>query len=703
MLLQSSCLKPPQPPLTYDRSPEEIVELAKVTIISCQEQIDGICSSITREAATFDNVLLQLAYIEGERDSVAQYVALLNGVSPDLKIRQAASDASKLFDMYWTDFYAREDLFLLVQCVVQQAPSLDPESQRYLEKTHRSFLDGGLGLAPGHERKKLISIKSTIQECIQNFMRNLGEKDDELWFNQEDLAGVPQSVVDGLQLSSDGLLRRLTFNKPDVTALLKYARSEDTRRRVFIGDQTIAAANVAIFNDCLILRDEMARLFGHRNFVEYALQDRMAESQSSVESFLDDLHEGLRPAAIEHMRALQQLKRDEMKSTPVNLYVWDVSYYNEQLVKQQHQIDMERGSTYFPAQKVIEGMLEIFEQLFGLVIVEVSSETHSKLTWHPDVRLFSVWDNEAEGGAFNGYLYTDIYPRQGKYGHNANFNINPGFTDRNGRRHHVSTALICNLNYPSATKPSLLQHRQLITLFHELGHGMHDLLSRTQYSRFHGHQVARDFVEMPSQMLEHWCWIPSILQKISCHYSHLSADYSQAWVHENPEAQGQLPPMHLPKDMAESLVHAKDVTAPLEHMRQIALAKFDLEIYGQDSASKTAAVDPSVVYNQKHAELGLVPGPEALGAGYSWGFGHVRTSHFIWGNEAGYYGYKYSEVFSADLFQSAFQPDPMNVDVGRRYRHMVLEKGASQDEKKTLKEFLGREPTLDVFRKEIGL
>lgn len=232
---------------------------------------------------------------------------------------------------------------------------------------------------------------------------------------------------------------------------------------------------------------------------------------------------------------------------------------------------------------------------------------------------------------------------------------------------------------------------------------MHDLLSRTKYARFHGYRVARDFGEMPSQMLEHWCWIPDVLKTMSRHYSYMSPECHQTWLKENPDAKGVAPPETIPDEMIQSLVRAKNVTQPLEQMRQIALSKFDMKVYGQGSAAETSAVNPSMIYNQSVADLGLVAGPESLGFGYDWGYGHVRTTHFIWSNEAGYYAYLFSQVFSADLFHAAFTKDPMSSEAGRRYRHMVLEKGGSQNEMKTLRDFLGRNPMVKAFRDELGI
>ncbi|KAF1346647.1 hypothetical protein BDV97DRAFT_378364 [Delphinella strobiligena] len=596
-----------------------------------------MCSSIKSKEATFHTVLLPLALTANEIASVSQYVRLFEGVSSDPDVRAAASEATRSLDEYHAETSMREDIFALVQNVVRDNPSaLDPEDRRYLEKTYESFLRHGVGLEDDGKRERIKEVKMEIDECIRVFMRNLREQDAEIWFSVEELDGVSVATIDGLEASADGDARRLTFKAPDVKAILKSARAEETRKRVYMGDDTVAEANVAVFKQCVVLRDELARLLGYSSFVEYAFQERMAGSKKGVEAFLDDLHASLKEGPVEHIKRLQAMKSRDLYSKnrgqevdTDKFYIWDVAYYNEKLMKESYEVDQARIAEYFPAQL--------------------------------------------------------------------------GFTDREGKRHHVSTALICNLSYPTPTRPSLLQHRQVITLFHEVGHAMHDLLSRTKYARFHGHEVARDFVEMPSQMLEHWCWIPSVLRSMSRHYSYLSLAYRQTWLDEHPDAYGILPPERIPEEMVDSLVKAKNVTVPLEQMRQIALAKFDLGVYGQSSAHDTAALNPSHVFNRTKADLGLVPGPETMGQGYDWGHGYVRTSHFIWGNEACYYGYLFFQVFSADLYHSMFEENPLDSEVGRRYRHMVLEKGGSQDEMKTLIDFLGREPSVEAFRKELGV
>ena len=222
--------------------------------------------------------------------------------------------------------------------------------------------------------------------------------------------------------------------------------------------------------------------------------------------------------------------------------------YDRLMEEKDYQLDQQLISEYFPLQTTIRGMLEIFEHLFGLHFVEVVGKDRDSISpsgkgndivWHDEVQVFSVWDDEGEGSGFVGYLYLDLFPREGKYGHAANFNLQPGFIQENGTRRYPATALVCNFSKPTAKKPSLLKHDEVTTLFHELGHGIHDLVSRTTYSRFHGTNTVRDFVEAPSQMLENWCWTPSQLKALSRHYSTLSSEYLEAWKGAAEVTQGQ--------------------------------------------------------------------------------------------------------------------------------------------------------------------
>jgi metallopeptidase MepB len=314
--------------------------------------------------------------------------------------------------------------------------------------------------------------------------------------------------------------------------------------------------------------------------------------------------------------------------------------------------------------------------------MSVETGNGDDIYWHEDVKIFSVWDDAEEGGSFVGYLYLDLHPRTGKYAHAANFSLQPGFLFPNGTRRYPATALVCNFSKPTASKPSLLKHDEVVTLFHELGHGIHDLAARTKYSRFHGTSVVRDFVEAPSQMLENWCWTPSQLKSLSKHY---------------------LTGESIPDDLIEKQISVKHVNDALFNLRQLHFGIFDMTVHTPKSHAEAEDFKLSELYNELREQISGMKGPEALGMKSDWANGQATFGHLIGGYDAGYYGYLSSQVYSTDMFYSVFKKNPMDPKEGRRYRHMVLEKGGSQEEMKTLTDFLGRPPSTEAFYKELGL
>ena len=252
------------------------------------------------------------------------------------------------------------------------------------------------------------------------------------------------------------------------------------------------------------------------------------------------------------------------------------------------------------------------------------------------------------------------------------------------------------------TKPSLLKHDEVTTLFHELGHGIHDLVGRTKYSVFHGTNVVRDFVEAPSQMLENWCWTPGQLKNLSNHYSHLSPEYEKVWRDQaGPDA--KQPPKELPDDLIDKLIKTKHVNDALFNLRQLHFGIFDMTIYQPKSHDQVTKWNYAELYNHLGYDIQHLDTPVQLGEGWDWGNGHTTFAHIISGYDAGYYGYLYSQVYSTDMFQTVFAKDPMDKEAGRRYRRLVLEKGGSREAMVSLKDFLGREPNAEAFYKELGL
>jgi metallopeptidase MepB len=710
--------KPPQAPPLFTHSPESLITNTQGMIARSKALADRIVKEIKPEQADFNNVLLPYIQDDNHMSLESHIIGFYQAVSTEARLRDASTEAERQMDDYSIEASMREDVFKLVEAVYKKQkddPNLDTESRRLLEKDYKGYVRMGLGIPAGEKRDRFKAIKKRLSELSIVFQKNLNEEKGGLWFTPKELEGVPEDVVSGLTKGEAGTENEgklwLTFKYPDLFPTLKYCKNTETRKKVFIANENKCNDNVALFKEAIVLRDEAARLLGYPNHAAFRIEDKMAKTPKTVDNFLGDLRERLSPGGVKELEKLKQLKKQETGSAD-NYFLWDHRFYDTLMLERDYKLDQQKIAEYFPLQTSIEGMLEIFEHLFGLVFVKIEgedrdaiSETHqgSDIVWHEDVQVFSVWDSEDEGSGFVGYLYLDLFPRVGKYGHAANFNLQPGFIQENGTRRYPATALVCNFSKPTPKKPSLLKHDEVVTLFHELGHGIHDLVSRTQYSRFHGTSTVRDFVEAPSQMLENWCWTASQIKSLSKHWSYLTPEYKQAW-HEEAAKNGETqPPESMPDDLIQSIISTRHVNDALFNLRQLHFGIFDMTVHEAKSHDAVVDLDASTLYNKLRKEISKLSGPEDLGQGYTWGHGQATFGHLIGGYDAGYYGYLSSQVYSADMFQSVFKKDPMDGKEGRRYRHTVLERGGSQDEMETLKQFLGREPSTEAFYKELGL
>ena len=602
--------------------------------------------------ASFKNVMLPMAYDENNMALEAHIIGFYQAVSADKSIRDASTEAEQLLDDFSIEASMREDIYKLVDAALQNKEKLDPESQRLLEKEHKSYVRNGLGIPAGPKRDRFKDIKTRLSQISISFQKNLNEENGGIWFTAEELNGVPEDVLSGLSKGEgdNAGKMKLTFKYPDLFPTLKYAMNAATRKRVYVDNENKCNQNVPLFREALVLRDEAARLLGYPNHAAFKIEDKMAKTPTTVDEFLGDLRQRLTKGGANEKKALAALKEKDLKARDESFdghyFLWDHRFYDRLLLEQDYSLDQQKIAEYFPLQSSIRGMLEIFEQLFGLVFVEITDADRSSISptgkgediiWHPDVQLFSVWDDEGEGNGFVGYLYLDLHPREGKYGHAANFNIQPGFVDENGKKRYPATALVCNFSKPTPKKPSLLKHDEVVTLFHELGHGIHDLVSRVTYSRFHGTNVVRDFVEAPSQMLENWCWTRSQLKALSHHYSSLSPEYEAAW---QEQSKGQNKPEDaIPDELISNLIKTKHVNGALFNLRQLHFGIFDMTIHEPTSHTAIENLKVSEEYNRLRTEITQLEGPEALGQGSAWGHGQATFGHLIGGYDAGYYGY----------------------------------------------------------------
>lgn len=386
--------------------------------------------------------MLPMAHDENEMGLEANILGFYQSVSTNKDLRDASTEADKLFEDFGIESAMREDVFKLVDAVAQADEKLDPESKRLLEKDHKNYIRNGLGIEAGPKRDRFKEIKKRLSEISITFQKALNEENGALYFTEKQLDGLPEDLISswskGTGENADKL--RVSFKYPDLFPTLKYAKDPAVRQKMFIENENKCNNNVALFHETLILRDEAARLLGYPNHAAFRIEDKMAKTPATVDEFLGDLRKRLASGGLEEIEKLKLLKCEDLKSRNQqdlddgHYYLWDHRYYDRLMIEKEYALDQEKIAEYFPLSTTIRGMLEIFEQLFGMAFVEITGDGRDKLAasgkgsdivWHEDVQVFSVWDDEGEGGGFSGYLYLDLFPREGKYGHAANFNLQP--------------------------------------------------------------------------------------------------------------------------------------------------------------------------------------------------------------------------------------------------------------------------------------
>jgi Zn-dependent oligopeptidase len=410
----------------------------------------------------------------------------------------------------------------------------------------------------------------------------------------------------------------------------------------------------------------VARLLGYGSWAHYKLEIKMAKEPDRVREFLDDLAAKVAPKAQADLAALLESKRAHLGGDVDGAEVvdlWDWRYYTQRILKEHFDVDPFAVAEYFPLDRVLAGMFDLYQRLVGARFVRVPDAQ----AWHPDVQLFVVED--ATTGDVVSHFYLDLHPRQGKYGHAAAFTLRGGRRLPDGSYQTPASAMVANFTKPTAGSPSLLRHSEVVTLFHEFGHILHQTLTTATYQRFAGTAVERDFVEAPSQMLEHWCWEPKVLASFARHY-------------ETGEA--------IPADLIDRMVAAKNVSSGIATNRQLYFGLLDMAYHGPGAQKDTDAIAAKL-----HAVTGF-DFPD--GTHFQGGFGH------LFGYDAGYYGYMWSKVFGDDMYTRFETVDVDAVDaVGRDYRQLILERGGTVDGDVLVRDFLGREPETAAFLRDLGL
>ena len=379
--------------------------------------------------ASFKSVVLPIAQDDDNASLESHILGFYQAVSPEKALRDASTEADKLLDDFAIEMNMREDVYKLVDAVFGKREMLEPESQRLLEKQRKDFIRYGLGIPAGPERSRFKQIKKRLSQISIQFQKTLNEENGGIWFSPEELTGVPDDVLSTLtpgEGANKGKLR-LSFKYPDLFPTLKYATNPATRKKVFIDNENKCNQNVPLFKEAVLLRDEAARLLGYSNHAAFRIEDKMAKTPATVDEFLGDLRQRLVNGGRKEKEILKTMKEEDVKSNGGHFdghyFTWDHRYYSRIQLENDYKLDQEKVAEYFPLKTTLAAMLRIFEELLGLSFVEVVGADRSDISpsgkgddivWHPDVQIFSVWNDEGEGGGFVGYLYTDLHPRDGK-------------------------------------------------------------------------------------------------------------------------------------------------------------------------------------------------------------------------------------------------------------------------------------------------
>ncbi len=650
---------PPSAPLIRSNyGTGEITKLCDAEIAKNKAILDQI-AKIPKAERTFENTLLRFEISQADLSDSTTPLAFMGSVSTNKDMSKEASACKEKLGQFEVESITRRDLYNAL--LGQTGHSAD--EKRLHDKTIEGFEHNGLKLSD----EKLAQVKALLGELTTRetkFSTNLNQDNSTVALTAEELEGVPADALSRFTKAADGKLVATTKDT-DLLAVMENAKNAGARKKMMHAYQNRAyPANIKLLQETLGLRAKVAHLLGYKTWADYKIELRMAKNQKSVFTFLDGLRAKLAKRNASDMAQLLKFKKETLPEAQV-LNAWDTVYYQNQMKKRDYSVDDEKIRAYFPADVVIGGLFSAYSQMLGVQYVEVPGAE----VWAEGVKLYEIRDKS--DGRLLAHFFTDLAPRPGKYGHAAAFPLIVGRRLADGSYSQPISCIVANLTPPSNSKPSLLTHSEVRTLFHEFGHIMHQTLTQAPYASLAGSSVARDFVEAPSQMLENWVWDSKTLSLLSGLYS----DHSQK----------------LPPDLLQKMIAARDFNQGLFYTRQLLYGLYDLTLHignGEADATNT--------FNDLYRKIvGIEP---IEGGHFAASFGHLMG-----GYDAGYYGYLWSEVYAQDMFSKFPADDLTGAKTGHRYRTAILERGNMRDPIVLLRDFLGREPNNKAFFKKLHI
>ncbi|MCG6658905.1 oligopeptidase A [Halomonas campisalis] len=660
--------------------PEHVVPAIEKLLADNRTAIDRLVAQAEQEAPSWASIAAPLEALNDRLARAWSPVSHLNGTMNSPALRDAYQACLEPLSEYSTWLGQHEGLFRTWRSL-KEGPawaSLDEAQRRSVDNTLRDFHLAGVDL-PADKKRRYGEIKARLSALANTFSNQLLDA-TQAWHKDiadaERLAGLPDSALATLAANAeakgvDGY--RITLDFPSFYPVLTFADDRELRREVYTAFITRASDqgpnageydNAPIIEETLALRRELAELLGFATYADYSLATKMAESPRQVLDFLEDLARRAVPQAREEFAELSAYARDELGLAA--LEPWDVGYASEKLREARHAISQEQLRPYFPAPRVVDGLFQVVERLYGVSF----EEDESAPRYHADVRYFRI----LEGGTPIAGFYLDLYAREGKRG-GAWMDECRVRRLEDGVLQLPVAYLTCNFTRPVGDRPALLTHDEVTTLFHEFGHGLHHMLTRQTVADVSGiNGVAWDAVELPSQFMENFCWEREGLDLIA---GHVDTDEP------------------LPAELLERLQAARNFQSAMGLVRQLEFSLFDLRLHHELAAP--AAAEVQALLDDVREAVSVVP--RAPFNRFQNGFSHI----FAGGYAAGYYSYKWAEVLSADAWSAFEESGIFDAETGQRFRREILEPGGARDAAELFRAFRGREPSVEPLLRHSGI
>ena len=645
-------------------TPDSVTAAVDEALAAADQLTDAVSRSITNP--TFDATLRPLELAGAAIAIGFGRGAFLAQVHPDAAVRDAGHAGNERLTKWRVAVTFNEDVYRAVAAfaATAEATQLQGEPRRLLDHWLRDFRRAGFELSPP-ERAELELLRNRLVELEVAFQRNINDSNDAIEVTREQLDGLPGSYIERLSAGSHADTYRVSLDYPEINPFMAQATDRGLREQLFRKQWNHAAdLNRPLLEEAVTLRRRIAAILGKPTWAHHVLELRMAATPDRVRAMYEELVPPLEAAARAEIAELAKLMHQDGHEGEVQ--GWDWSYYDTRLTRERHGVEQDEVSEYLPLESVMEGMFALTGEVLGLTYHRIEPVN----AWHPSVQLYEIRD--AASGRSLAHFYADLFPREGKYNHAAAFPLVIGHRQADGTYARPVSAIVANMTPPSASRPSLLRHGprgEVETLFHEFGHILHMSLTQAEFTRFSAAGTETDFVEAPSQIMEHWTWEPDVLARFARH--HLSGE-------------------PIPRQLVERLVAARYVDVGLLAARQVFLGTMDLALHATEEAPDLdAAIAESFVVTQ-------IPYPDGtfmLGA-----FGHMMG-----GYDAGYYGYLWAEVIGDDMWGRFADEGITSPTVGAAYRRAILEPNGSRPGDELVAAFLGRQASVQNYLRMRGL